>query len=119
MNVGFSDCCVKLVLNNCEYGTHPGVTQCSVRSLKSKNCCFSVTECIVYMFRAMTLYSFLSCPFFLFDWVGVLWPQLSKVLKPVCWAGSVIVQELCESRGERPGLSVLTSLLVSVDVQIY
>ena len=30
-----------------------------------------------------------------------------------------IVQELCESRGGRPGLSVLTSLLVSVDVRIY
>ena len=32
---------------------------------------------------------------------------------------AIIVQELCESRGERPGLSVLTSLLVSVDVKIY
>ena len=42
--------------------------------------------------------------------------QLFKVLKVVCWA---IVQELCESRGGRPGLSVLTSLLVSVDVKIY
>ena len=31
----------------------------------------------------------------------------------------VIVHELCESRGGRPGLSVLTSLLVSVDVKIY
>jgi len=31
----------------------------------------------------------------------------------------VIVPELCESRGGRPGLSVLTSLLVSVDVKIY
>ena len=30
-----------------------------------------------------------------------------------------IVQELCESRGGRPGLSVLTSPLVSVDVKIY
>ena len=30
-----------------------------------------------------------------------------------------IVQELCESRGGGPGLSVLTSLLVSVDVKIY
>ena len=30
-----------------------------------------------------------------------------------------IVQERCESRGGRPGLSVLTSLLVSVDVKIY
>ena len=52
--------------------------------------------------------------------------QLSKVLKVVCWAGSLlraqdsaIVQELCESRGGRPVLSVLTSLLVSVDVKIY
>ena len=30
---------------------------------------------------------------------------------------SLTVQELCESRGGRPGLSVLTSLLVSVDVK--
>ena len=30
-----------------------------------------------------------------------------------------IVQELCERRGGRPGLSVLTSLLVSMDVKIY
>ena len=32
---------------------------------------------------------------------------------------SHIGQELCESRGGRPGLSVLTSLLVSVDVKLY
>ena len=31
----------------------------------------------------------------------------------------VRVQELCESRGGRPGLSVLTSLLGSVDVKLY
>ena len=30
-----------------------------------------------------------------------------------------IVQEPCESRGGRPGLSILTSLLVSVDVKNY
>ena len=34
------------------------------------------------------------------------------------WA-TVIVQELCESRGGRPGLFLLTSLLVSVDVKLY
>ena len=34
-------------------------------------------------------------------------------------ASILIVQELCESRGGRPGLSVLTSLLVSVDVKLY
>ena len=38
---------------------------------------------------------------------------------PFVVAAVVIVQELCESRGGRPGLSVLTSLLVSVDVKIY
>ena len=31
----------------------------------------------------------------------------------------VIVQALCESRGGHPGLSVLKSLLVSVDVKLY
>ena len=31
----------------------------------------------------------------------------------------VIVQEQCESRGGRPGLSVLTSLLVSVDEKLF
>ena len=30
--------------------------------------------------------------------------------RPISWRG-VIVQELCESRGGRPGLAVLTSLL--------
>ena len=30
-----------------------------------------------------------------------------------------IVQELCESRGGRPGLSVLTSLMVSLEVKQY
>ena len=34
-------------------------------------------------------------------------------------AVSLIVKELCESRGGRPGLSFLTSLLVSVDVKQY
>ena len=31
----------------------------------------------------------------------------------------IIVQELCESRGGRPGLYVLTSLLIPVDVKRY
>ena len=34
-------------------------------------------------------------------------------------ASLCILKELCESRGGRPGLSVLTSLLVSVDVKIF
>ena len=40
-------------------------------------------------------------------------------LKQLTPFSSAIVQELCESRGGRPGLSVLMSLLVSVDVKIY
>ena len=51
-----------------------------------------VTECIVCV-QDNDPFTFFPCPF--------------------------IVQELCESRGGRPGLSVLTSLLVSVDVKNY
>ena len=36
-----------------------------------------------------------------------------------CWAVLAIKSKLCESRGGRPGLSVLTSLLVSMDVKLY
>ena len=43
------------------------------------------------------------------------WHKRGNLWQP--WG--VIVQELCESRGGRPELSVLTSLLVSVDVRIY
>ena len=39
--------------------------------------------------------------------------------EPVWPSDKFIDQELCESRGGRPGLSVLTSLLVSVDVKLY
>ena len=53
-------------------------------------------------------------------------PSVSALNVSIMWLFSstllcepVIVQELCESRGGRPGLSVLTSLLVSVDVKIY
>ena len=44
---------------------------------------------------------------------------VTKVKKRAAMPAPVIVQELCESRGGRPGLSVLTSLLVSVDVKNY
>ena len=48
-----------------------------------------------------------------FDWLK----RGSKLNSRQCQ--DVIVQELCESRGGRPELSVLTSLLASVDVKIY
>ena len=43
----------------------------------------------------------------------------TTLLAPAAVINFLIVQELCESRGGRPGLSVLTSLLVSVDVKNY
>ena len=42
-----------------------------------------------------------------------------SVIGAACCHMALIVQQLCESRGGRPGLSVLTSLLVSVDVKLY
>ena len=49
-----------------------------------------VTECIVCVQGHDPLtFSFLLS-FLFFDWVGVLWPWLSKVLKLVCWACHVL-----------------------------
>ena len=45
--------------------------------------------------------------------------RIFKKKKKKSGEGGGRVQELCESRGGRPGLSVLTSLLVSVDVKLY
>ena len=48
-----------------------------------------VTECIVCVSgHDLLTFSFLFL--FLFDWVGVLWPQLSKALKLVRWARRVL-----------------------------
>ena len=46
-----------------------------------------------------------------------LLPPLFPVLISHLASVDVRVQELCESRGGRPGLSVLMSLTVSVDVK--
>jgi len=52
-----------------------------------------------------------------------VFPDLKNKHKSIysyfCGYWRLIVQELCESRGDRPGLSVLTSLMVSVDVKLY
>ena len=41
--------------------------------------------------------------------------QCMAIYTDLSYIHTFIVQELCESRGGRPGLSVLTSLLVSVE----
>ena len=55
-----------------------------------------VTECIVRVSGYDPL-TFLSCPFSFFESVGVLWPQLSKVLKVVRWAESSLEREWSKS----------------------
>ena len=55
-------------------------------------------------------------------WIGYL--RVARPCSPTVKGGRKrqpphIVQELRESRGGRPGLSVPTSLLVSVDVKNY
>ena len=44
---------------------------------------------------------------------------LAGYKNPLLTVTKLIVQELCESQGGGPGLSILTSLLVSVDVKLY
>ena len=52
--------------------------------------------------------------------ISIVFPLLvSRSRRACCLLAFFIVQELCESRSGRPGLSVLTSLLVSVDVKNY
>ena len=58
------------------------------------------------------IFSFLS--FLLFDWVGVLWPQLFKVLKPVRWAGSVPFPQ-CPSRGRLLAVAAGVHVFISGD----
>ena len=53
------------------------------------------------------------------SWSTGLFLEVHAIIIMLVDRSIYIVQELCESRGGRPGLSVLTSLLVSVDVKLY
>ena len=50
---------------------------------------------------------------------SILWFYEDNELSRNLSAFVIVQQELCESRGGRPGLSVLTSLLVSADAKNY
>ena len=53
-------------------------------------------------------------------WLDLEWMNSTlSGQRGTCLTSLAVVQELCESRGVRPGLSVLTSLLVFVDVKLY
>ena len=72
-------------------------------------------QCCCYLWRGEHCHDAADCQVRL---------RVTSLPVPVRNAGSitrkrVIVQELCESRGGRPGLSVLMSILVSVDVKLY
>ena len=73
--------------------------------------CFSI-----YLFVCLSVYLLCSIP--VDRAYGAASVRFSFKLD-MLWYLWGIVQELCESRGGRPGLSVLTSLLVSVDVKNY
>ena len=82
--------------------TDPCVLLCAAVPGLSIVCCFVLQDCPMCVARfgsPVTVPCVLIC-------AAVTGPPL-------------IVQELCESRGGRPGLSVLTSLPVSVDVKLY
>ena len=53
-----------------------------------------VTKCIVCVQGHDPLTFFSLSSFLFFDWVGVLWPQLSEVLKLVCWAHCVLFPQV-------------------------
>ena len=76
--------------------------------------------------QAMDLYLPISQAMDLYLPISKPWTYIYPISKPWTYiypypshGYMVIVQELCESRGSRPGLSVLTSLLFSVDVKNY
>ena len=49
-----------------------------------------VTECIVCVQGHDPLTFYFLSSFLFFDWVGVLWPQLSEVLKLARWARRIL-----------------------------
>ena len=70
-----------------DYARFGFLKQRCITGLVNRNGRCNRVSCIHVSGHDPLTFSFLS--FFLFDWVGVLWPQLSKVLKPVRWASSV------------------------------
>ena len=78
------------------------------------NCAFIIYNGIQYILNAIPSRGFL----FLFLIMSMEMRRAGLYMYLYVYM-SIIVQELRESRGGRPGLSVLTSLLVSVDVKNY
>ena len=66
-----------------DYARFGFLKQRCITGLVNRNGRCNRVSCIHVSGHDPLTFSFLS--FFLFDWVGVLWPQLSKVLKPVRW----------------------------------
>ena len=65
----------------------------------------------------ISMLTWVRLPVSVYSWMAVITASTMARYKVTKYLH--IVQELCESRGGRPGLSVLTSLLVSVDVKLY
>ena len=66
----------------------------------------------------ITFCNFSPCSGCIFPGIYFITRHLLNV-KGISFGKFLRVQELCESRGGRPGLSVLMSLTVSVDVKLH
>ena len=100
--------------------TRPGkaTTHSYVGSTPSK----LITTC-TWLIRALELFCVIKMKW----WDVEQRTRVTRIIQNICVYSALhaqalsafIVQELCESRGGRPGLFVLTSLLVYVDVKLY
>ena len=78
-----------------------------------------INDALLDLVLDLDLVTLLNARTWAYPYRRMLWRRKqhpSRQFQPFCM---LIVQELCESRGGRPGLSVLTNLLVSVDVKNY
>ena len=84
-----------------------------MRQSRQDNCgCHQGLKAMMQTAKSLRALAFLHTP----PSLSILWPQLWSNLSVTSLSHS---SKLCESRGGRPGLAVLTSLMVSVDVKLY
>ena len=110
-----------------EHGINEGC-ECDERALVNQVHRFAVFARSLAVFLRFRSSSLFPCVFVTVVWLleNRCWGKVSQAYRSWCVRSvsqfqiqTHIVQELCESRGGRPGLSVLTNLLVSVDVKLY
>ncbi len=82
------------------------------------SCCVIVSNVLLLLFFN-PLYAWMLSIWSQGETVSIATAAAPCIKQRLMFPSYIIVQELCESRGGHLGLSVLTSLLVSVDVKLY